>query len=189
VAVLLSFPFVAVACASSTPSPSSHTTGATGTAGTGTSAVTQRTPLPAGPNPSAVSKMVCSREAEKEINYALGVAPLQPLKPTWVNHVYSCLYRYPDGVIVLSVKELSSYPETKTYFGGLARRLGDTVALSGLGQGAFSTRNGSVVVRKDYKVLVVDVSGLPARFGHPATRAGDVAITVADVVMACWAGD
>lgn len=133
--------------------------------------------------------MVCSKEAEKEINYALGIAPVVPLSPTWADHVYSCRYRYRDGAIVLSVKELSSYPETKAYFAMLGHRLGDTGALTGLGQGAFSTRNGSVVVRKDYKVLLVDVGGLPARFGRPATSAADVAITVADVVMACWAGD
>jgi hypothetical protein len=133
--------------------------------------------------------MVCGTEAEGEINYSLGVKPLAPLRPTWVDHVYSCRYRYSDGVLVLSVKEESSYPETKAYFAGLGRSLGDTGALPGLGQGAFQTRDGSVVVRKDYKILLVDVSGLPHEFGHPETSAGDVAITVADVVLACWAGD
>jgi hypothetical protein len=186
VVALLAVASVAVGCGSSTPSPLA---GATTAPGTGTAAVTQRTPLPAGANPSAVSKMVCGRENEKEVNYALGVTPLTPLRPTWVDHVYSCRYRYSDGVMVLSVKELSSYPETKAYFAALGRRLGDTGALKNLGQGAFQTRDGSVVARKDYKVLLVDVSRLPAQFGHPATSAGDVAITVADVVMACWAGD
>ena len=42
--------------------------------------------------------------------------------------------------------------------------------LESLGQGAFQTTNGSVVVRKDWKVLLVDDTGLPAQFGTPPTR-------------------
>jgi hypothetical protein len=154
-----------------------------------TTAITTRAPLPAGKNPSLVSRMVCASEAEGEINYALGVKPIAPLRRTWVNHLYSCRYQYAHGAMVLAVKEESSYPETIAYFDGLGRRLGDVGQLNGLGQGAFQTRNGSVVVRKDYKILLVDVSGLPHVFGDPPTSAGDVAITVADVVLACWAGD
>ena len=58
-----------------------------------------------------------------------------------------------------------------------------------LGQGAFQTDNGSTVVRKDWKILTVDISGLPAQFGKPPTSRGDVAVTVADLILACWAGD
>jgi len=61
--------------------------------------------------------------------------------------------------------------------------------LQGLGQGAFQTTDGSVVVRKDWKVLLVDTSGLPARFGVPATTSGEVAVTVGDIILGCWAGD
>ena len=46
-----------------------------------------------------------------------------------------------------------------------------------------------MVVRKDWKVLLVDDTGLPAQFGDPPTSAGDVAVTVADVILGCWAGD
>jgi hypothetical protein len=46
-----------------------------------------------------------------------------------------------------------------------------------------------MVVRKDWKVLNVDISGLPAQFGNPATSRGDVAVTVADLILACWSGD
>jgi hypothetical protein len=61
--------------------------------------------------------------------------------------------------------------------------------LRDLGQGAFQVRNGSVVVRKDWKVLLVDITGLPSEFGEPPTSSGDVAATVADVILGCWAGD
>ncbi len=54
---------------------------------------------------------------------------------------------------------------------------------------AFQTTNGSVVVRKDWKVLLVNSTGLPPQFGQPPTSSGDVAVTVSDVILGCWAGD
>ena len=110
-------------------------------------------------------------------------------EPTWQDHLYSCRYAYPTGSFVLSVKELSSWAGTDAYFRMLGTELGNTRTLQGLGQGAFQTTDGSVVVRKDWKVLLVDSSGLPAQFGIPATSSGDVAVTVADVILGCWAGD
>ncbi len=67
--------------------------------------------------------------------------------------------------------------------------MGDPQQLNGLGQGAFRTSRGDVVVRKDWKVLLVDVSGLPSQFGVPPTSATDVAFTVADIILGCWEGD
>jgi hypothetical protein len=132
--------------------------------------------------------MVCQNEARKEIASALGEAATVS-DPTWVDHLYSCRYSYPAGSMELSVKELSSWAETRAYFKMLADQLGKKRNLENLGQGAFQTLNGSVVVRKDWKVLLVDSSGLPARFGVPPTSSGDVAVTVGDVILGCWAGD
>ena len=67
--------------------------------------------------------------------------------------------------------------------------MGKSRDLEALGQAAFQTTDGSVVVRKDWKVLLVDDPGLPAQFGIPPTSSGDVAVTVADVILGCWAGD
>jgi hypothetical protein len=132
--------------------------------------------------------MVCARDAQREIAETLGVHA-SVSTPTWVNHAYSCRYRYPDGAFVLTVKELSSWPQTLTYFRGLARIQGRSSTVRNLGQGAFQTGNGSAVVRKDWKILTVNISGLPAQFGKPATSRADVAVTVADLILACWAGD
>ncbi len=149
---------------------------------------TTRPPQPAGAAPSPISVQVCSRDASSEIDSALGErATVSP--PTWVDHLYECHYRYASGSMVLSVKELSSWAETYAYFDGLAASLGKSRELQGLGQGAFQTTDGSVVVRKDWKVLLVDSTGLPAQFGVPPTSAGDVAVTVGDVILGCWAGD
>ena len=154
--------------------------------GTGTS--TTSPPVPAGATPSAISRMVCSEKAEQELAGPLGVTATIST-PTWVDEIYSCRYSYAAGSFTLSVKELSSWPETYAYFGSLGSTLGDTGRVTGLGQAAFVTRNGSIVVRKDWKVMLVDISGLPPQFGVPATSAADVAYTIADVIMGCWAGD
>ncbi|HXQ74897.1 MAG TPA: hypothetical protein VN791_00275 [Acidimicrobiales bacterium] len=145
-------------------------------------------PLPAGPLPAEIAKMVCQRKAQSELAEVLGVKAVVET-PTWTDHLYSCRYRYPTGTMVLSIKELSSWSETKGYYAMLGRQLGDTGPLGNLGQGAFTTTNGSVVVRKDWKVLLVDITGLPAQFGVPPTSRGDIADSVSDVILGCWAGD
>ena len=133
--------------------------------------------------------MVCSKDAETEIAAALGERA-QIQAPTWVDHVYACHLLYKDNAYVaLSVKELSSWKQTYAYFGMYKSQLGNTGNINGLGQGAFQASNGDVVVRKDWKVLLVDIKGLPAQFGVPPTPSDDVAVTVADVILGCWSGD
>ena len=149
---------------------------------------TLQAPEPAGKNPSSIAVEVCSETAQSEIQHVLGVTATVN-RPTWVDHVYSCRYQYSDGAFVLSVKELSSWSQTFAYFESLGKQLGDTGSLGNLGQGAFTTTDGSVVVRKDWKVLLVDIAPLPAQFGKPPTSKADVAYTVADIILACWAGD
>lgn len=145
-------------------------------------------PLPAGRLPSSIALMVCQHKVHGEINEVLGVTATVSGR-TWVDHKYSCRYGYPNGSFELSVKELSSWSQTLDYFHGLGTQLGEAQTLAGLGQGAFRTSGGDVVVRKDWKVLLVNVAGLPSQFGVPPTGATDVAYTVADVILGCWAGD
>ncbi len=133
--------------------------------------------------------MVCEPEAATEIyDSATGVKTIAPLAPTWVDHVYSCTYHYPAGAaMTLSVKEVSNADETTAYFNSLATKLHKTRTLV-ISQGAFQVQDGSVVVRKDYKVLLVDITKLPASFGVPPASRGDVAINVAETIMSCWSG-
>jgi hypothetical protein len=145
-------------------------------------------PEPAGKLPSEISKMVCASEAQQKIALAVGVTAVVET-PTWINHLYSCRYAYASAAITLSVKELSSWPQTLSYFGTLESHLGKTQTLYNLGQGAFRVRSGSVVVRKDWKVLLVDVSALPAQFGTPPAPPSYLALSVADLILACWSGD
>jgi hypothetical protein len=145
---------------------------------------------PARATPSASAKMICAPKTQTEIAGVLGVHTSQPVVPTWTNHLYACRYTYHNAVMVLSVKELSNQTQTDAYFTSLAHRLGQSQRPSPIYRGAFfPTKNRSAVVRKDYKVLLVNITGLPAHFGAPPENRADIAIKVAATIMDCWTGD
>jgi hypothetical protein len=137
---------------------------------------------------SSSTRMICADDAKDDLAATLGVDTVAPVTPTWHNHLYSCAYKYTDGSFTLSVEQLSDAASTTRYFTQTGTRLGRVKTLSGLGQGAFTTKDGSVVVKKDDKVLVVDVRRLPARFGVPTDSPANVAISVAATIMGCWTG-
>ncbi len=143
---------------------------------------------PAGVNPSKSAKMVCEAEAQGDLADSLGVKPTMVTTPTWVDHVYSCSYVYPDGSFTLSVKELDSAKQTTDYFNQLRTQLGHKSGKIAIGQGAFETTNGSLVARKDWKVLTVDVSKIPPRFGKPPITPTEVGLATAATIMGCWSG-
>jgi hypothetical protein len=145
-------------------------------------------PLSAGKSPSAIARMVCAKEAAGEIAQVVG-AKASVTAPTWADHLYSCGYHYSKGTMVLSVKELSSWTETYAYFAKLAETLHKTAPVKGLGQGAFVAGDGSVVVRKDWKILLVDISGLHGMVGSPPNPRNTVALDAAAVILDCWSGD
>jgi hypothetical protein len=166
------------ACSSSSPTTAARTGGTVGAV----------PPRPAGKNPSESAKMVCAQEAQKDLVASLGATPVQVTTPTWVAHLYSCQYVYPTGAFALSVKELNSAKETTAYYDGFGARLGRRPGGLAIGQGAYVTTDGSVVVRKDWKVLYVDVSQLPPMFGQPPQAAPDAALSVAATILSCWSG-
>jgi hypothetical protein len=145
--------------------------------------------LTVGTKPSTSSKMVCG-EAKADIAASLGVKPTEVTTPTWIDHVYSCSYVYPTGSFTLSVKEVDGIANAATYFRSLKTTLGVAPSAKApeLGQGAFITKGGGLVVQKDNKVLTVDVSKLPATFGDPAQSPTAVATSIGGVIMGCWTG-
>jgi hypothetical protein len=152
-----------------------------------------RSPSPAtastsGDAPSASARMICESEAAQEIYAALGVQPSQPPTPNWTDHLYSCRYVYPFGTMVLSIKELSDAALTTAYYASLQNSLANHTTTQVLGQPAFVGPDGSIVVRKDFKVLHVDVSGVTDQFGVPPHPRADAAFNVAAVIMSCWTG-
>jgi hypothetical protein len=159
-----------------------------GIAGCGSGTASTESPQPAAKSPSAISRMVCSEKAAGEIAEVVA-AKASVTAPTWADHLYSCGYRYREGTMVLSVKELSSWTQTYAYFDELAKTLHKTASVRGLGQGAFVVGDGSVVVRKDWKILVVDISGLHGMVGSPPSSRNTVALDAAAVILGCWSGD
>ena len=151
-------------------------------------ASTRHLAQPVGTAPSESAQMVCATEAQRDVASVLGTTTPAPVSPTWIDDVYACRYIYSDGAIALSVKELSNSSQTTAYFAALRALLGQREHLKGLGQGAFLTPNSAVVARKDYKVLVVDTTGLPEHFGDPAMPRSQVAIDVAVTILGCWTG-
>jgi hypothetical protein len=163
---------------------------AAGCGGASVTATPTTLPLPAGPTPSPIATMVCQPKVSDEIHQVLGVkADVVDESWTVADHTYRCTYRYPDGSMGLSVAEVSSWDGVENAYASLQHSLGVAQELPNLGQAAFQAPDGSVVVRKDWKILVVDPTGLPAQFGVPPTSSADVAVTVADVVLGCWSGD
>jgi hypothetical protein len=132
--------------------------------------------------------MICEAEVEADLVQALGRTTVHPVTPSWTDDVYSCAYEYPDGSFTLSVKQLPDSASTQLFFAHVAARRGRVRQLDGLGEGAFTTPDGSVVVRKDDKVLVVDVRKLAPQFGVPHDSRANVAITIAATIMGCWTG-
>ena len=133
--------------------------------------------------------MICSAEAQADIAANLGVRVRLPVVPTWRDHIYACEYRYASGSFTLSVKELPDDAAASKYVKQLAGTLGKVPPALQIGDEAFITRNSSVVVRKDRKVLLVDVTKLPAAFGNPPLDRLTAAETVAITIMECWPGD
>ena len=99
--------------------------------------------------------------------------------------MYACQYEYADGVISLSLKELPDAAATTKYFEGMAKDRGQPAGGISLGEGAFATPT-ELVMRKDFMVLDIDVSDLPARFGQPERSPSDVKLAVAQTLLGCW---
>jgi hypothetical protein len=168
---------------------SAKPTGSPTTQPPGASGPTAHVAKAATDDPSVSAKMICSDEVKTELSSLLGVQPIAPLEPTWKDHVYSCTYRYKGGELTLSVKELVDKSATDAYYASLATELGKKQNINGLSPGgAFTTKNDSVVVLKDYKVLLVDISGLPKQFGNPPDASKNIALNVGSLIMGCWTG-
>jgi hypothetical protein len=145
---------------------------------------------PAGDGPSVSAAMICQPEATGEIAVALGAPTSKQPVGTWQaqDHMYSCRFDYPTGFMVLSVKEMSDVAATDAYFTAAQKSLASSTPLKVLGQTAFEGPDGSLYVRKDFKVLHVDVAGLPDHFGQQSITRADVAFRAAAAVMSCWTG-
>src|SRR4051794_8326473 len=90
-------------------------------------------------SPSAPAAMVCGDEVRGDITKVLSLRTAPATSATWVEHVYTCTYRLPEGPLVLSVRE--SPTDAAAHSAYLADRagLGSTVDTAGLGKYAYRT--------------------------------------------------
>jgi hypothetical protein len=142
------------------------------------------TATPSGPSEQA--RMVCEPEARQDIAVALGVdaTAVGPLR--FADRTTTCRYAYPQGAFDLTVQDLPDDATTTAVYDELGRRGGRVQQFDlGVAQ-AFTTTNGSVVLRKDTKVMLVDVADLPDPFGRPPVPRGQAALLVTKAILGCW---
>jgi hypothetical protein len=136
--------------------------------------------------PPASAAMICDADIKSKVREALSLAGPPSTEWHWSNGVYACDYYLPMGRMSLQVTVLTGARQARTMFNAdLARTLGAR-PLVGLGERAFGTENGTVLVLKDNQVLVVDTTRLPQEFGANGQRRTDLAYEVASDVMGCW---
>ena len=137
-------------------------------------------------NPPASAAMICDADIKSKVREALGLAGPPSTDWHWSNGVYACDYHLPMGRMSLQVTVLDGAHQARTMFDADRARTQGAQPLAGLGEGAFGTENGTVLVLKDNQVLVVDTTRLPQEFGANGQRRTDLAYEVASDVLGCW---
>ncbi len=145
-------------------------------------------PIATDGQPSASALMICSAEVRADVTDVAALATPPVSTSMFVNHLYTCTYAMPMGQLVVSVKDLASAAATTTYFTDLRHRLSGAANMAGLGDGAFGTPDGTVVLRKDSHVLEVDASHLASVFGKQSEKRADFAYEIASDILGCWTG-
>lgn len=139
--------------------------------------------------PSDTARMVCGDDIRGQVSQVLKLGGPPRTESSWADQLYTCTYRLPVGPMVLSVKQSSGTAAAASYFSTLRPTLGSTETLQGLGQRAYGTGDGVVVVIKDNLTLKVDTTGLPKVFGADQQHRSDLAYEIASDVLGCWTGD
>lgn len=159
------------------------------TMGAATSAPAPKTSASVAAKPSASALMICSADVRGDLAEVLAMKQIPAGRHTFANGRYTCTYRLADGPLLLSVQDEPDAAATTKYFRTLRDRLGMTAPLDGLGEGAYGTDDGTVVLRKDNHVLRVDASRMSAVIGRQHAKRNDFAYEVATVILGCWTGD
>ena len=143
-------------------------------------------PVPAAPGPSPQARLVCEPEAQEDIALQLGVDAATVGPPQYANSTSTCRYAYPQGGFTLSVQDLPDAPATTRAYDALGAKMGRVQNIDLGPAKAFTTSNGSVVMQKDTKVLLVDVTDLPDPFGKPPVPRPQAALLITKAVLGCW---
>jgi hypothetical protein len=144
------------------------------------------TALPDTPSPQA--EMVCAPEAQQDIQDLIGVVPTAVGPIQYANHTSTCRYAYANGAFTLVVQDLPNDITTTRTYEALAGKLGRVEKIDLPDAEAYTTNDGSIVLRRDTKVMLVDVTQLPGTFGNPPSPRGDAARLIMKAVLNCWVG-
>ena len=188
-AVLLVTGCAATGQAESPTSPAGTPTAATTTTPTTTPARTTAPATAAGAGPTATALMVCGSDISTKITQILRLDRPASTHSTFTAGRFTCTYDLPVGPLVLAVQQSPTKAQANTYFRTLRPTLGLTEDQPGLGEHAYSTPTGTIVVIKDNQTLTVDATALPAVFGTQDQKRTDLAYEVASDVLGCWTGD
>ena len=138
--------------------------------------------------PSEAAAMICGDDVTGDVARVLSLPAPPPTSSTWADQLFTCDYSLPMGPLVLSVQESPDPAAAARFFEDRRGQLGETAPTPGLGERAYATPTGTVVVIKDAMTLTVDATGLPEVFGDDGQRRTDFAYEVASVVLGCWTG-
>lgn len=153
----------------------------------GTHPTVQSTTHPAtSSKPSVAAQMICSDDIMGKVKQVLKLRSTPATHTTFVDQRFTCTYDLPMGPLALSVKDSPGKPAAGAYFTALRPTLGATESLIGLGEKAYGTSTGTVVVLKDSQTLRVDATGLPPVFGSEGQKRTDLAYEIASDVLGCW---
>jgi hypothetical protein len=139
--------------------------------------------------PPASAAMICDADITSKVRVALGLADPPSTEWRWSGDVYTCDYLLPMGRMSLQVTILAGADQARATFDADRSRMLGAQPLAGLGERAYGTEDGTVLVLKDSQILVVDTTRLPQEFGANGQRRGDLAYEVASDVLGCWTGD
>jgi hypothetical protein len=174
---LLAVPLVLAGCAGAATQP---TAAPSSTSSTGASV--------ADAQPSRTAAMVCGDDVVGDVSRALSLPGPPRTTASWADPLFTCDYDLPMGPLVLSVQESADPAAALADWEARRAGLGDSAPAPGLGERAYATPAGTVVVVKDAMTLTVDATGLPEVFGVNGQRRSAFAYEVASIVLGCWTG-
>jgi hypothetical protein len=160
-----------------------------GTTATATAPTASAPSGASGAAPTASQAMVCGDEIKGKVKLVLRLPSTPKTRSTFAAGLFSCTYDLPMGPLRLSVQHSPTKPAALAYLASRRAAVSARESVAGLGEHAYATGTGVVLVIKDNETLEVDASGLPAVFGDQGQKRTDLAYELASDVLGCWTGD
>jgi hypothetical protein len=126
-------------------------------------------PAPGRPTPTAA--LICGDEIKGKVQQVLKLRAPAPTNSCFADDLFTCRYTLPQGTMRLSVRHSATKTAALAYLRTRRSAVKAGEATPGLGERAYSTGTGIVLVIKDNETLEVDTTALPKVFGTEARSA------------------